>query len=172
MDANRHSRTRHAPGYSLLELLVVVALLAVLSGAVLPAFQGSVSGIQSDHAVRDLVASIKYAQERAVSDGREYRIYFAQNERGYWIAALASHQGSEKIFEAISERHGEPMTFPERLSVQHLRTRKDSRTNLRYIAFLPNGACDKASLAFHNARGQSVTVETNGTFGELKVNVS
>ncbi len=156
-------------GFTLMELIIVMSIIAILSASVLPVFGGTMSRLQRDHAVRDLVATFRYAQERAVTDTREYRLVLDKENGEYWLMRFAEMDGRKKIFKAVDERQGKSMFLPERLTMDKIKARKDRKEKYSFIAFYPNGACDEASVTLQNEDGRSVTIETKGSLGQLEV---
>ncbi|MBI1733231.1 MAG: GspH/FimT family pseudopilin [Gammaproteobacteria bacterium] len=62
---------RHAPGFSLLELLVVMAILALAAAVVPPVFAPALDKLQVSSAAREVAAALRLARNTAVSSGRE-----------------------------------------------------------------------------------------------------
>jgi prepilin-type N-terminal cleavage/methylation domain-containing protein len=74
-DLSPNGRARQSGGgFTLMELIIVLTIIVIMSAAVVPVFGPSMAKLQRDHAVRDFVATLRYAQERAVTDTREYRL--------------------------------------------------------------------------------------------------
>src|SRR5438067_1984057 len=61
----------HAQGVSLLELLIVLALIALVAGMVLPTFGNGVPTSELKSAARQLAAGLRIARSEAVSQKRE-----------------------------------------------------------------------------------------------------
>src|SRR5436190_23793747 len=61
----------HAAGVSLLELLIVIALLALVAGMVLPTFGDGVPTSELKSAARQLAAGLRIARSEAVAEKRE-----------------------------------------------------------------------------------------------------
>ena len=61
----------HANGVTLLELLIVLALLALVAGMVLPTFGNGVSTSELKSAARQLAAGLRIARSEAVAEKRE-----------------------------------------------------------------------------------------------------
>jgi type II secretory pathway pseudopilin PulG len=152
-----------------MELIIVLTLLAILSAAVAPVFQGSYSKLESDHAVRDLVATLKYAQERAITDTAEYRVYLNPETNEYWLMRLAQRRNNKKMFEPLAERQGKRVALPDRLRMNRVKARKDRETKAYFISFYPNGACDHAGMKLEQTGERSITIELTGSLGEMKV---
>lgn len=63
--------TSHARGVSLLELLVVLAIMALVAALVLPTFGAGVSSSELRSSARQLAAGLRAARSEAVSQRRE-----------------------------------------------------------------------------------------------------
>src|SRR5438045_8289045 len=61
----------HAAGVSLLELLIVLALIALVAGMVLPTFGSGVPTSELKSAARQLAAGLRVVRSEAVSQKRE-----------------------------------------------------------------------------------------------------
>lgn len=158
------------PGFTLLELIVVLSILSIMSAAVVPLFRGTLESVESDHSFRDLIATIKYAQERAVTDCREYRLYISKETNEYWLMSLAWSMGRDsKKFIPVEERQGDRMALSKRLEIQRLTAKKDRKEKASYISFYPSGACDQASLTVGRENGKRMKIQLRGSLGEIKV---
>ena len=167
-------------GFSFIELIVVLTLLALLSGAVIPMYAGSIKGMQREHAVRDVVSILKYAQERAITDVREHRVYFNPDTKEYWLMRLESVElnkkgHAKKNFEESHENIASRRYLPDRLKMLKPDAPRDrekgDEKGAYYVAFFPNGACTNATLKFklEGRHEHMVTIETEGSLGRMKV---
>lgn len=156
-------------GFTLIELVIVLSIIAILSAAVVPVFNASFASVETDHAVRDLVAFIKYGQERAVTDTTEYRLYLVQDTGEYRLLRFKGFEDEEKLFEPLDEPQGKTMRLPRRLEIDRLNARKDRLRDAHYIAFYPNGACDEATISLRRGNERSIRIKTHGALGRLEV---
>lgn len=72
----RHRRARPSAcqrGVSLLEMLLVVALLAIASLLAAAAFSGGFKGMQLRSAAKEVAANLRYTRARAISTGQMQR---------------------------------------------------------------------------------------------------
>lgn len=148
-------------GFSLIELVIVVTLLAVMAMTVTPVFRGSLGTARADHAARDLFAEFLAAQERAVTHVVEYRVYFDVKENTYWVAHgpfIGSHQ-----YTAIENLEGEITDVPDRLNITDVKGRRGAR-GTDYLAFYPNGASDVGEVVLTDQRDRRrvYRIETTG----------
>ena len=166
----RHMNPVLARGFTLLELIIVMSLITMLAAAVIPVFNGTFSAIERDHAIRDFVSILRYAQERAIAEVCEFRVYLDTENNSYWLMKLASVKKNEKTFEMLDERVGEKMFFPETLTIKSAKAKKDKELRLPFIAYYPNGACDEASVKFETSdKRRSVSVHTNSNKAHIEV---
>lgn len=75
----------HAQGYTLLELLVVVALLAIIAALATPAFTAG-NTAKARAAARALIADFAYAQSLSMGSETPVLINFSSDGAGYWAA--------------------------------------------------------------------------------------
>jgi prepilin-type N-terminal cleavage/methylation domain-containing protein len=79
-DVMHHTPARRfSPGYTAVELLVVVALIALLAAVSFPMFEGTFRVARLDGAARDLVGEIRHARSLAVSRGGYYGLHTSGN---------------------------------------------------------------------------------------------
>lgn len=76
-------RAGHAGGFSLIELLIVLTIVAIVSGAVVVSFR-SLRRATARSAAGRLGAAIRYTYDRAVTTGSYYRLVFDLGEQQYW----------------------------------------------------------------------------------------
>ena len=167
---NRGMRPRGAPrgeaaGFTLVELMIVMTLLAIMSLMVTPIFGGSLSGARAEHSMRDLYASMKSAQARAVTEGVEHRIYLQPDENSYWLAHAAYSPKGEIAFEPLPGRSGEVVELPRDLEMKRPNARRGRKRGTYYFSFYPSGGCDIASMSvsFSDDARRRYLFETTGT---------
>jgi type II secretion system protein H len=161
-------RKRSQAGFSLMELAVVVIVLALMTAAVTPIFRATLVRLKTEQGIKDLLTAIQYTQERAVSDGREFRIYLDDREHRYWIVRYTGvdEKGEKEYepFEQFTMRH-----LPLELTFRRVSAKRDRQTRMQYITCYPSGASDRASITLDRAHGRSVTIDTRGRVGSFRV---
>ena len=152
-------------GFTLMELIIVMTLLAILGMTVTPVFRGSLIGARSDHAMRDLFAAMKGAQAGAITRAVEHRLYVAPEYNDYWIAQAVTDEDGYVDFEALSGRAGKVVRLPSSLLMLEPEARKGESRGEFYVSFFPSGACDVAAVlvAFADEDDGVYALETTGT---------
>ena len=80
------SRSQGSPGFSLLELLIVLGLIGALAAALLPGI-GFTFGSQMTLALRDFSAHIRAVFDSAILTGRVHRVVLDMASGEYWTEA-------------------------------------------------------------------------------------
>ena len=159
-------------GFTLLELVVVVMLIGIMTGVVVPLYRDSLRSMRTDRAVTDLITAIKYAQERAVTDGREFRLYIDESNQAYWLSAYAGadSESGERQFRPLTEPPGRRTQFPDTLRLGRLSARQDQNNRMHYVAFHPLGTSDVATIRLEKEdRRQPVEIAIVGRMGRVEV---
>ncbi len=159
-------------GFSFLELLVVVSILAVLTAAIVPLYGISVRSLQQRSVRGDFVATLYFLQELSIQQSRELRLFIDPEENTWSAHGWISGMGEDKVFAPLTVNAlGEKHYFPDTLPVQRLRGQTARGQKTPYITFYPNGACDNAELRFGptNSNRPLMTIETTGTLGGVVV---
>ena len=71
-------------GFTLIELIMVMVIAGILAVAVIPHFSG-VSSISLDGAAEMIVADIRYAQQLAMAEHRQYNVQFTASTNSYRV---------------------------------------------------------------------------------------
>ena len=165
-----HRDFRGTSGFTLVELMLVMTLLAIMSMTVTPIFRSSFSGVRADHAMRDLLSAMKGAQAAAITQAVEHRVYFEPDENQYWIARAAFTREGGIEFEILDSRDGRYIELPRDVELERPEARRGQKGGTYYIAFYPSGACDIAFVfvALTDDSRKSYVFETTGTTIEFE----
>ena len=142
----RNARTYRKAGFTLMELMIVMTLLAILTATVTPVFRGTLTGVKAENEARDLVAMLEYAQSRAITDAVEYRVYVAPTLNSYWLERAQMQNGRPVSFAVVTDTVVERVNLPVNAQLAEPRARREGKEMLYYVGFYPNGMCDEALL--------------------------
>jgi len=81
--SRRGSRISPERGFTLLETIIVVAIIGILTVASWPSIQNSLTIRGIDNAARDILTTIQLAKWQAVSSKYSHRVRFAQDSAGW-----------------------------------------------------------------------------------------
>jgi len=147
-------------GFVLIELLVVVTILAIMFGTMTPLFRRSYTNLCIRNAYKDIAATVRHAQERAIMEEREFRVNFDEREGMYWLSYRDDPMEFPAKFVALDTDEGAPTVLPDGLTFRNIVAKRDKETRARYITFYPNGTADKATVRLRDMRYRSFIIET------------
>ncbi len=140
----RYRALRSVNGFSLIELLLVVALVAIIASVTLPALNGTMSAYRL-RASADIIASeLDAARVMAISRGAVYEVHFNGNQ-----VSVIDPQESTDEKKAVRR----PKTLEEGVTVSG-----------PVITFRPRGSAGGGTIDVTNEKGikASVTVAVSG----------
>jgi type II secretion system protein H len=168
-DGNSVGRTRHVShvtchGFTLVELLLVLALLVIITSMVAPAMSGFIRGQALDSEARRLFALMHAGQSRAVAEGLPMVLWVNEKAGTYGLISETAANGSDP--------KAENLTLDENLQIAVLNSGVAGGTtyqNLPAIRFLPDGTIDENSpqtLRLTDAKGNALwLIETRDHTG-------
>ncbi len=152
-------RLNKESGFTLIELILVAAIIITLVAVSTPLFRKTFQGLQLKDTAYSIGKVIQYAQQRAIIEERKYKIVFFFESRGYQLYAW-EETGEKKGFARAKGRFYNRFELPKDVK---FRGEDDS------ILFLPNGRCDKITLYVVGKDKQTFAVKTNGRSGYVSV---
>jgi len=144
-----------ARGFSLIELLLVMALLSIVISITLPSLANFFRGRTLDAEARRLLSLTRYGQSRAVSEGIPMMLWVDPENRTYGLEQEAGWDDTDA--KAVN------LKLDDNLKIEVIRTNVvkpllavaspqratgnvDTRQNLPSIRFLPDGSIGESSL--------------------------
>lgn len=139
-------------GFTLLELIAVMVILAVALGIAAPSLRGFAQSQRTANIARRMLALMDYAQSSAINQGRVYRFHYDQDDRVFWISV---QQGAE--FVELENEFGQTFDVPEQIDVVW-RDENGSQTDIDFVVFYPTGRTQPSSLRVSGPDGKMVEV--------------
>jgi prepilin-type N-terminal cleavage/methylation domain-containing protein len=163
--------SRGRAGFTFIELMVVMSLIAVLTAAVVPLYGAAMNSLRTRNVKNALVGVIQYTQQQAVVESREYRVCFHEEQKVFWVVQWVETVGDEKKFEAVAEDWGRERELPHDLEFKKLPKQKDRKLKASYLAFYPNGSSDQAEIqvADTGPGRRGFSIEVLGALGKVNV---
>lgn len=136
----RHRRA----GFTLLELVLVLTIIALLLAAVAPALSGFATGRRPGEAAAEFVALTRLARSNAIAQGRTYRVLCDPTRGRWWMAN--DHSGTAPAPGPLGEVFHTP-------SGVRLATNAPLINGLPTLQFMPDGRCQPAEVEFLSGQG-------------------
>src|SRR5574337_604286 len=85
MKTNRYLRLYTQKGFSLIEMIVVIAIIAVLAGITIPVYIGMKPSIRLSGATRQIMGDLMWARMQEISQNNEIKISLLADNHRYNI---------------------------------------------------------------------------------------
>jgi general secretion pathway protein H len=162
------------PGFTLLELLVVLVIIAAISSLVGPRLLGSMSSTNLRIASKKVATSLRYARTQAVSEGVIYVAAFDVETRKITIKARRPGTGGEGEAPADEEKGpgGKELVYdlPEGITIEKaVSGDKEVRSSALDVLFFPNGGSSGARIVLINERDNRCVVVVDFITGAVQV---
>ena len=126
--------------FTLIELILVLALLVIITSIATPAMARFIRGRALDTEARRMLALLHVAQSRAVSEGAPMMLWLDEPAGAYGLAAETSGQNGDP--------HAETLTVDSTLALAVLNTGTGAQTQFNHlpaIRFQADGTVDESS---------------------------
>lgn len=143
-------------GFSLLELLVVVAIIGSILALSLPRFRGTFNNLKFDNFCQNLTSRMRYLQERAALEQKSYRLVFDSSNK---IISIEAIQEDSNNFTAVKGLLGKKITIPERLEVS---------VEESDVLFYPNGTIDGNNIVISDDQNKA-TIYITESVGRIEL---
>lgn len=153
---------RTTSGYTLLELVLVLAILAIALAAVAPTLSGFASGRQAENTARQFVGLTRFARSQAVSDGIAYQILL-QPDNGSWQLQMQEMEGQP--FAEMPGPFGRVFTVPEGVTMT---TDVPAVDGVQAINFDASGRSDVGVIHFVGPNSD-IVVECDAPVEEYRI---
>ena len=188
-----------AGGFTLVEIMIVLAMIAILSSIAMPSLRGFAASTRlksSTHAIRDM---LNFARDMAITERRGYLVVFDFDRNRYWLAssetfntadvggslitnaANANNQVSSRQTDgrqATVSRTSMILGAPQELSSRVNLVLMTSNHNFQssqvssgsdYIYFSSTGSAEEAVLYVKDARGEAMSVTVEAAAGRVRI---
>jgi type II secretion system protein H len=144
------NRRRAQFGFTLLELILVMAILAIVLALAAPKLQGWREGGKLRNSADDFVTSTKYARSQAAASGYVCVVAIDRQSGTYVVK-----QQSGQNFNNVDGEFGQPMSILEGGQIDAIDSGKSA---IDQIMFYPTGRVQPASVRITAKDGESVTI--------------
>lgn len=146
-------------GFTLVELMIVIAIMAILSAIALPNFQTFMAQRRLNGAVRQVFGDLMSARQRAITENRNIGVVFSSNNHSYTIFADTDNDGIADSGETVLQtRDIHPDYYDVWVDGQSL-----------LVDFYPNGTGRNPEILF-GLSGQATAKHIDvSTAGRIKI---
>lgn len=138
-------------GFSLVELMIVIALIGIIAGIAVPSYQSYTRKSNFKSAVREVTSDLFYAKERGISENRNYRVSFTVDSGTYLVQRETTTAGT---YETVQTRD---ISLGDNIKVTSAAFGGNT-----YIDFQPRGTCTSGNVAVAN-NTWTATINLNNT---------
>jgi type II secretion system protein H len=138
-------------GFTLLELIVVMVILATVLALAGPSLRGFFGSRQLQDTAAEILAMTQFARSQAISEGVIYRLNFNTTERTYWLTAWK--KGS---FLRLETNTGRTHTLPKDMILELDNLGRDDQD--MFVEFMPDGTATAGTIRLMERNGRTLEV--------------
>jgi type II secretion system protein H len=169
--ASIRSAVRDTSGFTLVEMMVVLTLIAILTAMIIPEMKGTFEDGLLRATGRELVNVIELASSRAISLNQTVQVKLDLVTRRYKMERQ-SREGAREDFEPIQGVSGSQGTLDKRITIQFIGGSADSEAvspgvpsnepaQEDALVFYPDGTANRATLALKDRAGFGLELDVN-----------
>ena len=152
-------------GFTLVELMVVIALMAILAAVILPEMRGTFDDATLRSTARKLVSALNLAHSRAVTLQQLHRVVFDPSA-GQFTVERTARSDEGKGYVALTDVPGGSGQFAKQLKVD---VRKNAEAEGTTIAFYPDGTADAAEIVLRDREGFQLGLRINAITARISI---
>lgn len=186
-------------GFTLIEILIVLALIAIISSIAMPSLRGFAASTRlksTAHAIRDI---LNFARDMAITERASYLVVFDLTANRYWLASSetfdladpstpltasfpvqqpTANQGTTALQRPGPSRTNAILGIPQKpghdVSLTRMITNHNFQTiqidaGVDYVYFSPTGSSEDTALYLQDRRGQAMSITVENATGRVRL---
>ncbi len=160
---------RFLTGFTLIELMLVVAIMGIMVAGAIPSFSGLFAETRLKTAAGSLASTINFAGRLAVTERLRCRVNCDLEKGRYWLSVEKDPVDSPKTYSKLEDSLGRVRLLPQGINIKQMCTpRGVSEKGEDYITASPNGKVERGFLHLINEKGEIYTILISKTFSRVK----
>ena len=158
-------------GFTLLELLVVMALIGIMAGFVLPRIGGNSDRLRFKTAVKDVASLMRYARSQAVTRGQIFTVAFESMENQIIVSPAMGSSGQSgyaRRIPGIEGRHLFQLPDSVTLDSEAFGGQGESEY-FELVKFFPIGNSTGALVVLTDTAGRKKTIHVDLVTGLVTI---
>ena len=153
-------------GFTLLELILVMAIIAIIVGIAIPSLHGFARGRRTQGCADQIAALTQYAHTQAITRATTYRLNISaasmNQPAAYWLTV----QAEDGTFVPTGDMMGLQYQAPEGVEISW---NAPQQPDGQYIQFQPTGRTDPATIIVRGADRQVIYIAAPSSTELFKV---
>ncbi|MBW1678786.1 MAG: prepilin-type N-terminal cleavage/methylation domain-containing protein [Deltaproteobacteria bacterium] len=164
------------PGFSLLELILVMALIGLLTALIAPSLSNSLANVRLKTAVKKTAAIIRYAHNQAISKKKPFWVVFDREENQVTVVDRPL-EGQGKIDNSKEASDSFPLSakvysYPEDVIIGKIKVGREEISEPQgAFVFYPNGSCSGGELLLKGNDSRAYRIKLDFITGTPKIEV-
>lgn len=170
MTFTAHESVGSRRGFTLLELMVVLVLIAILTALILPEMKGSRDDAALRSAARRFAAAFAIANSRAITVNRLHEVHIDATKGRYLVAPKRAGQAVQD--EKLTDFAGNKGEFDSKIKVQlvpRIEPENDVPTTADKVSFYPDGTADATDVLLRDRTGFGLVLRINPVTARVQV---
>lgn len=169
---------RRARAFTLIEMLVIVAIIAIVGGAGVGIFAGTSKRLKAEKTARDFLLMARYARIMAIEKQREYRIQIDNENGGFALSTIEWSDETEQAEETVvNDQYCKPVQFDGAVRFEDIQivatadedTEEDEEGN-QAIVFRPDGSAQTVVAQIGNG-WNNYSISISAATGKAKLHI-
>lgn len=99
-----YSKRRTEQGFTLIEIMLVLSLIAILSTVTMPSFRGFAASSRLKSSARAIRDMLNFARDMAITERAGHLVVFDLDRNRYWLASRDTYDATDPLSSSITDR--------------------------------------------------------------------